>query len=486
MTSVRRSLAISFLEKYVMMGITIISYFLLARLLTPDEIGIYSVAAALIGTANIIRDFGVGNFLIQEKTLTDAHKQTALGVSLLIGATICIVVLACSSLIGSFYNDDRMTHLVRIIALNFIITPFGSVSLSLLRRELKFQRLLAISVASAVVGFVVTIGLALGKSGPQSLAWGAMAANVAMALGAVIARGEGKLQMPSLSEWRQVLSFGGQTTLVSVVTNVAMDINDLVVGKVMGFAPVAVLSRAQGLMNLFHRDILGAVRGVAFPAFARSHREGIPLEPQFVASVTAITVFAWPFYGMISLFPLEILRLMFGPQWDAAKPLVPIFACAGALSAIFTLIPGLMIAVGRIDLATKADLVLQPIRIVAIVFAAVMFESILACAIAFCLAFALGLPIFLAFKQRCVPNDYKAISGGLLKSLQVSAATLAIGAMVSYTNGIDRAEPIGAIQFALICLATAASWVGAAVLFKHPIALEPMFKRLTLQTSQEL
>jgi hypothetical protein len=85
MTSVRRALALSFAERYVLIAIFLFSNILVARLLNCEEIGIYSVSLAVIAVAQVLRDFGIGNFLIQEKELTEAHVRTAFSNSLLAG-----------------------------------------------------------------------------------------------------------------------------------------------------------------------------------------------------------------------------------------------------------------------------------------------------------------------------------------------------------------------------------------------------------------
>src|SRR5665213_3324054 len=109
MASVHRSLAIALAERYALIALSLISYVVVARLLTPAEIGIYAIATALIGMAQVIRDFGVGSFLIQEKRLTDAHIQSALGVSLLIGATLFAIFMLAAPFAGRFYGDVRVT-----------------------------------------------------------------------------------------------------------------------------------------------------------------------------------------------------------------------------------------------------------------------------------------------------------------------------------------------------------------------------------------
>ncbi len=311
MKAVRRALAFSFLEKYAQIAITLVSFFIIARLLTPKEVGVYSVSAALIGMAQVIREFGVGNYLIQKKDLTDQHVATAFGFTLLLGFGTFLIFQFAAPLAGTFYTDEQLVTVVRIVALNLLLLPVCSISLALLRREMLFGRLMAVNTTAVVFGAATSMLLAWADFGPLSLAWGSVASNLTTGLGAWLARNDRKLIAPSLREWREIVSFGGQSTIAAVVTSVAMDINDLVVGKVLGLAPVAVLSRAQGLMNLMHRDLMGAVRNVAYPAFAQMRRNGENIEPKFIATITSITAFAWPFYGFIAMYPLEILRIMF-------------------------------------------------------------------------------------------------------------------------------------------------------------------------------
>lgn len=481
MKAVRRALVFSFLEKYAQIAITLVSFFIIARLLTPKEVGVYSVSAALIGMAQVIREFGVGNYLIQKKDLTDQHVATAFGFTLLLGFGTFLIFQLAAPQAGTFYADAQLVTVVRIVALNFLLLPVCSISLALLRREMLFGRLMAVNTTAVVIGAATSMLLAWANFGPLSLAWGSVASNLTTGLGAWLARNDRKLIAPSLREWREIVSFGGQSTIAAVVTSIAMDINDLVVGKVLGLAPVAVLSRAQGLMNLMHRDLMGAVRNVAYPAFAQMHRNGENIEPKFIATITSITAFAWPFYGFIAIYPLEILRIMFGSQWDAASPLVPVFAAAGAFSALYSLVPSVMLAAGRIDLVTKSELIFQPLRVAIIVFFAVYFQSLLACAIGFLISFILALPVFLIFKHQCVKNDFKGLYAGLRKSLLVCLFALGIPFAYSSSTGLGRVQPITLAEFAGICTFTAIAWFISIIVLKHPIAIDPIFVRIRIR-----
>ena len=476
MPSVYRSLLFSFVEKFALIGVTLVSYVLIARLLTPDEIGIYSVAAALIAIGQVVREFGVGNFLIQEKHLTRDHIRTAFGVSLLIGGVLFFVIALCAPLVSDFYKDTRMTSIVRIIALNFLVMPFCSISLALLRRDMAFDYLMRVNIAAGIIGTCTMLGLAFAKFGPQSLAWGAIATNVFTGLGAWFARKDNKLLLPSLSEWRKVLAFGSQSAGVAVVTSVAMDINDLVVGRVLGFAPAAIISRANGLVALFNQQVMSAIRSVALPAFARAHRENQQLEPIYVASVTAVTAVAWPFYGFVALHATDILRIMFGSQWDASAPLVPIFCLAGALAATVNLALTLAIAIGRNDVASKTDFIVQPLRAAILVATALIFKSLEAIAWAGLLVNALSAPYFLWVKNRLMPTDVLAMRNGLTASLLLTITCLFVP--VIYVVAIDHGEPAGMVSTFLQAVVALTSWVLAIFWLGHPLSTNPLVMKL--------
>jgi lipopolysaccharide exporter len=471
MTTVRKSLGFAFLERYLVIGLQLVSFTVLARLLTPQQIGLYSVSLALISVAQVIRDFGLSNYLIQRKALEADDIGTAFGMSLILGGTLFVLVNAGAPLVGKFYNDSSLTYIVHIISLNFLILPFNSILVSLLRRDMNFSVLMRINVCAAVVATSTTLGMAWAGMGSSSLAWGEIASNLVIFSGVILAGGARHLRRPRLLKWRAVLGFGGPVTLANIVTSISFDISDLVVGKVLNFTQVAISSRAQGLMNLFHRDIMGTIRTVAYPAFARAHREGGHLEHQFMASLVAVTAVAWPFYGFVALFPLELLRVMFGPQWDMSAPLVPLFCLAGAFGTLNSLIPTLMLAAGHARLVSTADLIIQPVKAVGLSLVVFYYRDLMPFTIAFVVITVLAVPYFYAFKQACLPTDFGLLARIVGKNLLLAGLTLAPSAAIcALMRPAGQALPYP-LFFACIA-ATVVAWGALLWSSKHPIYLE--------------
>ena len=68
--SIRKSLVYSYLDRYASLVVSIVSSMVIARVLTPEDIGVFSVTMVLISFVATVRDLGAGQYLIQEKELT--------------------------------------------------------------------------------------------------------------------------------------------------------------------------------------------------------------------------------------------------------------------------------------------------------------------------------------------------------------------------------------------------------------------------------
>lgn len=479
MTSVRRALAIALLERYLLLVVALGSNIILARLLTPEEIGIFSVSLAVVGVAQVLRDFGVGNFLIQERELTDDHVRTALGISLALGVALFVLVVALAPWAASFYGEPQMATTLRVVALSFLILPYASVALAMLRREMRFREILMVNIAAALAGFATTVPLALAGYGPLAMALGMVATNLVTGAGVCYARGRASLVAPSLRAWRAVTRFGLHSSAASVVGAAAADVNDIVLGKVLGFGPVAILSRAQGLVSLVSRELMNAVRNVAYPSYALTHREGRSVETAHAAGVTALTAIVWPFYGFLALYALETVRVLFGTQWDLAVPLVPVLAASAAAGTLSSLVNTAMTAAGRVDLVARAEVAFQPLRVLAVVLVAVETRSLVACAWVLLACTALYTVLLYLIKDRCIPTDYRGFGRGLLRSVAVTLLSLALPVAVCAWAGFVRSTPMPLPLFVLACAAGAVSWLVAIHVARHPIAQEPIVTRLT-------
>lgn len=61
---------------------------IIARLLTPGEIGVFSVTMVLLAFVGTVRDLGAGEYLVQEKELTTQRIKAVWAVQLGLGLVL--------------------------------------------------------------------------------------------------------------------------------------------------------------------------------------------------------------------------------------------------------------------------------------------------------------------------------------------------------------------------------------------------------------
>lgn len=468
MTSVRMSLLISLAEKYSVTVINIGSTLIIARLLSPEEIGVYSVGLAFVAIAHTLRDFGVGNYLIQEKELTEDRIRTAAGITLLLAWSLALLLALGSGWIAALYDKPEMRSVMLILSLSFVIIPFSSPTLALLRRNMSFKALFQIRIVSAIVLATVAVVLAWLGYSFASLAWASLAGVTTTAIIAAFHRPEKRIIWPNFVEWRRVASFGGKSSVDALITQVGMNSIDLIAGRMLGFTAVGIFSRAQGLISMFSREFTNAVLQVALPAFASGHRAGIDLKEPYLKAIGTLTLFAWPFYAFLAFMAYPIIRIMFGDQWDAAVPLVRILAVGGMASALWSLCGQILLGTGRIDDLLKAQIVLQTIRIV-IVFTAASY-SITHVAAGQVVFYVLTYFVFHRSLKRLVQIRHVDVLHATWKSLMVTITSSLVPAFaLFYMN--PGPENLW-IPLIVAGFGMGAGWLAGIYLFKHSFGEE--------------
>src|SRR5437764_7998802 len=84
----RKAVGISFATQYLEMAIQFVSVMVLARILSPSEIGTFSVAALMMNVLHVFRDFGVSQYIIQAREMTSAKIQSVMGVAIILALAV--------------------------------------------------------------------------------------------------------------------------------------------------------------------------------------------------------------------------------------------------------------------------------------------------------------------------------------------------------------------------------------------------------------
>lgn len=361
--TIRRALGINGATQGANFLLSIGSIIIVSRLLTPDEIGIFSVSLALIGFAHVLRDFGVGQYLIQAKEVSHERLRAAFTVMLLAAWTLAGLVYLLRTPLAQFYGREGVADVLGLIALNFLIIPFGAPTMSMLNREMKFGRIAIVNLSNNLVQHGVTIACAWAGLSYMSLAWGSIAGMLTNVLLLGLIQPRHMFLLPTFRNLKDVLNFGYKSTASSLLTEFANNSPDLIFGRTLGFSAVAYFSRAIGVTNLATGQILRLVNSVYLPAFAARIRAGDNAAELYARSINYVVVFTVPMLGFVGLMAEPIIHLMFGHQWTQSATLVSMYGVGGMVAAPFALLGSALVANRQVGLYLRLQLSIQAVRI---------------------------------------------------------------------------------------------------------------------------
>lgn len=325
---------LSLADSYLAIVLQLASTMIIARLLTPKEVGIFAIAAVISALANMFRDFGFAEYLIQARKLDEAKIRAALGLNIITSWSMALLLTLAAPWAASFYHEPGVGGVLHVLSLSFLILPFGAVVQSWFRRELNYRPIVITNALSSVTAFVVAITLALLGFSYMSLAWSTFAGIVVTVLGSLWFRPRGFPRWPSTKGMAEVFHYGKYASGVYILSQVGRGAPELVIGRVAGAAEVGMFSRANSLVELLRRLLERPVMQVCLPYFAKEGRESGSIAPAYASSVGLITGVAWPALACLAVMAFAAIRIVYGEQWTAAVPLAQILCLMCALDMV--------------------------------------------------------------------------------------------------------------------------------------------------------
>ena len=468
MTQLRRSIAWSSAQSYLGTALQLVSTVVLSRVLTPTEVGTFAVAAVFSALASNFRDFGIAEYLIQEKNLGERQIRAAFAVNIGVSWLMALLLLAGSGVAGGFYREDEVGAVMGIQALSFLLIPFGAINMAWFRREMNFKPMFVAGVLADVAGLVVAITLALQGFGASSLAWASVAGVVATVAVSLWFRPPGFPRWPALRGLREVLTFGGYASGIYVLGQLGKGMPEMVIGRVQDVTAVGIYSRGSGLVQLFRQLVVRGIMPVCLPYFARSVREEGNVNRAYTRGVAILTAVGWTFLGFLAISAQPAILLVYGDQWGAAVPLAQVLCLAAAVELVHYLAKEALLSHGEVRRASRLQLELQSVQLAGLL-AGLPFGLIGAC-----WGLLAGQIVGLWLSQRAL----QATTG--LRSLDVLAAcrpSLLLAGLALLPQSalllIDASTPRQELLWMFVGgILTAGAWLAAMHRLQHPLWFE--------------
>lgn len=312
-----RAVLASYVAQFAGAGLSVATRLVLARLILPEEWGLFAEAIAVLSIAGIIRMAAIDQQLVRSD---DPPWGTALLLQVMNGAVIYLGLVAGAELF-SFFSPE-LPGVLRLAAIAGFIHALALVPESFMYRNLLLARGLPAVVGSAVSNAAISMFLAWLGWGVWSLVGGLIASQIVSAAALWWLFGP---SIPFRWTLRGALAFlarGRYLLLLALLTAVASQANVSILGILLSPAEVGLYSMAFALVGWPLRLLEQAFHNVAYPAFAQLRHDRPALGQRFLTITKVVTAVETPLFIALFFSADAVVPFLLGDRWVPAVPFV--------------------------------------------------------------------------------------------------------------------------------------------------------------------
>jgi O-antigen/teichoic acid export membrane protein len=355
-------------------GMRFIRNMILARILAPDQIGIMAIIMSFAIALDALTEVGVKQSIIQNKQGADSRYLNVAWWMQVVRA-LCLYGIAVLSapLISSFYNNPELLPLLRVAFIAIALKGFVSPRAHVLEKKYEFGKAVFLIQGSAILGAIISIGLAWVMRNVWALVVGFVAETAILCILSFILvpfMPKFEIDRNSLVE---LMKYARRMFGLPVLVMLSYQAPNIVLGKVISMDQLGLYSLAV-LFTFLPNDLFARiVSPVLLPAFSEKQDNKKALCRGLLQTTKLTAIFAIPLVAFVACCAGELLLVAYGPRYVAMTIPLTVLSLNIIARNEAMILSGIYLATGRPHLQRRFAIV-RAIAIIGLIYpAAVRF-----------------------------------------------------------------------------------------------------------------
>ena len=320
----------------------------LARILTPEDYGTYTVALGLFLILLTFDDLGVVKGLVRWPGSFEDAAPTARTIGVLSGLVVYALAFAIAPVIASIMSAPEATPVIRVLCLGVILdAAVQIVPTASLQRRFRQDLWVIVEFTRIVVLASVTLALAFAGLGVWALVWGALAGQLSLVVvTTVLAR------IPMTFGWnravaKELLEVSAPYAFAGLVSAVMLNIDYLVLGRHSGTVEVGIYLIAFNVSSWPTSLVGQSVRAVSIRNFAELEQQGADVGRSARRGLLLLFGGALPFVAVLIAMPELTIGTIYGSEWVSGAHALRFLAVLAIVRLVDSLSDDLFFALAR-------------------------------------------------------------------------------------------------------------------------------------------
>lgn len=385
--------------KYMGIIVSLVVTGVLARLLEPSDFGIVAIATVIITFFNVFSDLGIGPAVIQNQTLGKEDLANIFSFTLWFGLVISILFFLLAPVIASYYDNDKLINICRILSINLLFASLNIVPNALLFKNKLFRYIALRNFVVQLFGGTVAVICAYKGIGLYALLINPIFSSVMMFI-------IGYMKYPQrfrinldISSIKKIFSFSVFQFLFNVINFFSRNLDKLLIGKFLGVNTLGYYEKSYRLMMLPLENITFVLNPVMLPIFAEFQNDLSLLAKSYLKVIRTLAFIGFSLTVLLHFASEEIILLIFGMQWELSIPVFRILALSVGFQIIMSTSGSIFQAAGSTNVMFFNGVIAAILNVSAMLIGIFIFESMeaVACGILISLIINFFITYFLMY-----------------------------------------------------------------------------------------
>ncbi|WP_018601499.1 oligosaccharide flippase family protein [Mycobacterium sp. 155] len=316
---VRRGALTSAITLAFVQAASLVSTLILARLLTPEQVGVFAAATLLTTVLASISEGSLRLALIQRERDVDDAADTVFWSTAIGGLLMSVVAAVAAPVLGHFFHNDLVTAVALATSGLLFLQSLINVPDGLMQRGFNFLRRLVIDPSRALAYGAVAIPLAAYGFGVWSMVLGQYAAVLVWLVGSwSLARWRPGRGRPSWRLWRELARFAFPLLVQDIVLYIREMAQTAITGRRFGEATLGSYRYGSRIGLLPGLAVVEIGAYVLFPAFSRMAGDHARLRHAFLRALRWIWFAAAPVAVLVVTLGEQTVIVLLGEPWREA------------------------------------------------------------------------------------------------------------------------------------------------------------------------
>jgi lipopolysaccharide exporter len=319
----------------------------IARLVAPDEFGVFVVALTVYQIVISFSEFGVSTALVREVDNGDRIGPTVATIAIASSSALALLMFLSAPWISSALGAPAAADAVRVLAIPLLLAGPTAVPAALLARDFQQGRKMITDVTSFVVANGLLLVLAINGHGVMALAWSRVAGQVASAVLIFIVSTHNYRPGWNPAEARRLLRFGMPLAGANIAGFTLANVDFMVVGRLAGSTQLGYYNLAFTVSSWPPNIFTVILYSVTLPALARVKGGISEITRHVTAAQSALCAASFPVTTACVVLAQPLVTFVYGERWAPAAGILAVLAIFGSIRVIISLFSDVLVALDK-------------------------------------------------------------------------------------------------------------------------------------------